>query len=79
MGSNVQALCVRSDLGMSKGKIAAQCAHAAIGAYRSAEKTQPASLQAWEMSGQTKVVLRVPSEDILCVLWVFVRGGAGCA
>lgn len=31
-------LCVRNDLGMGKGKIAAQCCHAALGAYRRARE-----------------------------------------
>lgn len=27
-------MCVRSDLGMTKGKIGAQCGHATLGAYK---------------------------------------------
>jgi peptidyl-tRNA hydrolase len=31
-------MCVRKDLAMGKGKIAAQCAHSALGAYRKVAK-----------------------------------------
>lgn len=31
-------MCVRKDLAMGKGKIAAQCAHSALGAYRKIAK-----------------------------------------
>ena len=33
-----QVMIVRTDLKMGKGKIAAQCCHAAIGAYKNADK-----------------------------------------
>ncbi|XP_026190525.1 peptidyl-tRNA hydrolase 2, mitochondrial [Cyclospora cayetanensis] len=35
-------LCVRNDVGMGKGKMAAQCSHAALGAYRRARDAQEA-------------------------------------
>ncbi len=34
-------LVVRTDLGMGKGKIAAQCGHATLGAYKKAVKIAP--------------------------------------
>jgi len=47
-------MIIREDLGMSPGKIAAQCCHASLGAYRRAGKTD---LAKWVLSGEKKVVL----------------------
>ncbi|XP_076277020.1 peptidyl-tRNA hydrolase 2, mitochondrial [Lasioglossum baleicum] len=57
-------LVVRTDLKMGKGKVAAQCAHAAVAAYKAALK-HPKILQAWEESGQAKITVKVDSEDAL--------------
>ncbi|KAL2731649.1 hypothetical protein V1477_015472 [Vespula maculifrons] len=57
-------LVVRNDLKMGKGKIVAQCAHAAVAAYRIALKYPPI-LKAWENSGQVKVTVKVNNEDEL--------------
>lgn len=43
---------------MGKGKIAAQCAHAAVAAYKAATK-DPTILHAWEECGQTKITVKV--------------------
>lgn len=51
-------IVVRSDLRMSTGKIAAQCAHAAVISYRSAEEVSPKLCQLWLSTGQQKVVLK---------------------
>lgn len=62
------ALIVRGDLKMSKGKTAAQCAHAAILCYQSAShgsEMQNALLQCWCRMGQPKIVLRVDSYEQL--------------
>ncbi|XP_017835883.1 probable peptidyl-tRNA hydrolase 2 [Drosophila busckii] len=56
------ALVVRADLKMSKGKTAAQCAHAAVMCYQTASvggDAQSAALQRWCRMGQPKIVLRV--------------------
>ncbi|KAF1328977.1 Peptidyl-trna hydrolase, partial [Globisporangium splendens] len=58
-------LCVRTDLKMGKGKIAAQCCHATLGAYKRAVKRAPKAMRAWEMLGQAKVCLKVDSEEEL--------------
>ncbi|CAO3651974.1 unnamed protein product [Mucor fragilis] len=58
-------LVVRSDLGMTKGKIAAQCGHATLACYKAAKKVNPMLLRAWETSGQAKVALKCDSEDKL--------------
>ncbi|KAK9511249.1 hypothetical protein O3M35_005842 [Rhynocoris fuscipes] len=58
-------LVVRTELGMGKGKIAAQCSHAALGCYKIAQKTTPNILEWWEASGQPKIVLKLdtPGEE----------------
>mmetsp|Transcript_13907 Transcript_13907/g.28587 ORF Transcript_13907/g.28587 Transcript_13907/m.28587 type:complete len:197 (-) Transcript_13907:141-731(-) len=56
-------LCVDTSLGMGKGKIAAQCCHAAVGCYKRAKKLCPAGLRAWEMTGCAKIAVKVPSQD----------------
>ena len=52
-------LIVRTDLGMTKGKAAAQCAHAALACYKKALKSAPEVLAAWEKTGQAKVTSRL--------------------
>ncbi|KAI9245259.1 peptidyl-tRNA hydrolase PTH2-domain-containing protein [Sporodiniella umbellata] len=61
-------LVVRSDLGMTKGKIAAQCGHATLACYKAAKKVNSDILRAWESSGQAKVALKCDSEDKLLEL-----------
>lgn len=51
-----QAIVVRKDLDMGKGKMAAQVAHASIGSMKAAAK---ALVDEWEDSGSKKVVLKV--------------------
>ncbi|XP_014275786.1 uncharacterized protein [Halyomorpha halys] len=58
-GNLKMVLVVRNDLGMRKGKIAAQCAHAVVGCYKAASAACPDILNQWEKSGQTKVVLQL--------------------
>lgn len=65
------AIVMRTDLGMSKGKLCAQAAHGALSAYRQALEgsgEQRGNARAWEGGGQTKVVLRVDSEAGLLAL-----------
>lgn len=56
-------LVIRTDLGMSKGKIAAQCCHATLACYKRATKQVPTVLKAWEYSGQAKVTLKCSNEE----------------
>ncbi|KAF2202075.1 PTH2-domain-containing protein [Delitschia confertaspora ATCC 74209] len=60
-------LVVRTDLGMTKGKIAAQCGHATLACYKSFLRNSPQSpiLKRWERMGQMKVALQVKSEEEL--------------
>ncbi|KAH7399212.1 peptidyl-tRNA hydrolase PTH2-domain-containing protein [Phaeosphaeria sp. MPI-PUGE-AT-0046c] len=63
-------LVVRTDLGMTKGKIGAQCGHATLACYKHFLRTAPNSpvLRRWESLGQAKVALQVKSEEELEVL-----------
>ncbi|XP_075983695.1 peptidyl-tRNA hydrolase 2, mitochondrial-like isoform X2 [Anticarsia gemmatalis] len=54
-------LVVRTDLNMGKGKIAAQCSHAAVGAFEKAQLKDPKSLRKWQQTGQAKVALKTDS------------------
>ncbi|XP_019401238.1 PREDICTED: peptidyl-tRNA hydrolase 2, mitochondrial [Crocodylus porosus] len=63
-------LIVRQDLKMGKGKVAAQCSHAAVSAYKQVQKRNPELLKQWECCGQPKVVLRAPDEETLVHLLV---------
>lgn len=67
-GPAKMVLVVRTDLGMQKGKVAAQCAHAAVMCYKKALAEQPKVLSSWETLGQTKVCVRVGSEEELLQL-----------
>ncbi|KAG7253186.1 hypothetical protein CRUP_030874 [Coryphaenoides rupestris] len=58
-------LVVRNDLKMGKGKVAAQCAHAAVSAYKQVHRRNPGLLKQWEYCGQPKVVVKAPDEEAL--------------
>ena len=57
-----QAIVIRTDLEMGKGKLCAQAAHASISAYK---KVSPKLRDEWERSGMKKIVLKVNSESEL--------------
>ncbi|KAJ5776121.1 uncharacterized protein N7511_001132 [Penicillium nucicola] len=63
-------LVVRMDLGMTKGKIAAQCSHATLACYKYFLEFAPDSaiLRRWERGGQAKIALQVKSEEELLVM-----------
>ena len=57
-----QVIIMRSDLNMSRGKIAAQACHASLGSFK---KSEASKLRKWESEGGKKVVLKVESlEDL---------------
>lgn len=58
-------VCVRTDLGMGKGKIAAQVGHASVKAALAAKRSDKRTFDAWEHSGQQKVVVKVDGLDEL--------------
>ncbi|XP_057658420.1 peptidyl-tRNA hydrolase 2, mitochondrial-like [Diorhabda carinulata] len=59
---------VRNDLKMQKGKVAAQCGHAAVAAYAKSLKERPILLKKWLRYGGTKIAVRVDSEEELLTL-----------
>ncbi len=65
-----QVLVLRADLGMSKGKLAAQSAHASLLAYL---KAPAASREAWESSGSPKIAVKAESESALLALAAAAR------
>lgn len=54
---------VRRDLRLSKGKLAAQVAHAAVDCAFKAHKYDRRGFDAWKAAGQKKTVLKVDSEE----------------
>lgn len=55
-------LVVRSDAGMSTGKVASQAAHGALAAYKHAcEGRRSPVCREWDVSGAKKIVLRATS------------------
>ncbi len=59
-------IVIRSDLGLSRGKLIAQGAHAAIGAYIVTLSASP--LIPWAACGQRKIVASVDTEEDLLAL-----------
>ncbi len=57
-----QVIVVRKDLGLSKGKTAAQVAHASLGAYRKAGRK---ARRGWQKEGEKKVVVEADGEEDL--------------
>ena len=63
-----QAIVIRTDVKMSRGKIAAQAGHAAISAAEQARKKYNEWWEAWLEEGQCKVALKAKSEEELLKL-----------
>lgn len=57
--------CVNQELKMGKGKIAAQCCHAAVGCYKRALKQCPKAVQVWERTGCAKITVKCPTQEEL--------------
>lgn len=49
-------MAIRNDLKMQKGKVAAQCGHAAVAAYAKALKQRPELLKLWMRYGSNKMI-----------------------
>jgi PTH2 family peptidyl-tRNA hydrolase len=64
-----QAIVVRSDLKMGKGKLAAQVAHASLSAAEEAMERRPNWFSEWKEEGQAKIVLKVQTEETLRELY----------
>ncbi len=63
-----QVIVLRTDLKMSKGKIAAQAGHAAVSAAEKARKKNLGWWNAWMEEGQCKIAVRAESEEELLEL-----------
>lgn len=57
-GETKLAVAVRTDLGMGRGKIAAQVGHASVMALERVRASHPGWAAEWLESGQAKVVVR---------------------
>ncbi|MEA3142981.1 MAG: peptidyl-tRNA hydrolase, family [Thermoplasmata archaeon] len=55
-------IVARKDLDLSKGKLAAQVGHAAVGCTLKAQRYARDALESWLEQGQMKAVLKVASE-----------------
>jgi PTH2 family peptidyl-tRNA hydrolase len=69
LGEIKQAIIIRSNLEMSKGKIAAQAAHASLMSYFEAERQDKQVAREWLDTGEKKIVLKVSDEDSLVKLY----------
>ncbi|XP_004625027.1 peptidyl-tRNA hydrolase 2, mitochondrial [Octodon degus] len=72
-GEYKMVLVVRNDLKMGKGKVAAQCSHAAVSAYKQIQKRNPKVLKEWDYCGQPKVVVKAPDEETLIELMTHAK------
>ena len=74
-----QAIIVRGDLGMGKGKIAAQASHASVSAYRKTLAKDPEAAESWDAEGQKKIVLKAAGEPELLALFDRMKREIPCA
>ncbi|CAI5755524.1 unnamed protein product [Candida verbasci] len=74
-GDIKMTLVIRSDLKMSKGKVAAQCSHATLALYKKItnpdlDSYNPNMVKRWEyLNGQAKITLQVPNEEEMDILF----------
>ncbi len=72
----VQYIIVNTSLGMNKGKIAAQSAHAAISVL---EKVDKDVINEWKGQGMKKIVLKINSTEEMLELFQKVKRELPCA
>lgn len=60
-----QVIVARTDLGMGKGKLAAQVAHASLAAAEESRRSESEWYDEWRHQGQAKVVVKAGSESEL--------------
>ena len=58
-------IVVRTDLGISKGKMAAQVSHAAVNCSLQSKKSDSSNFKKWYADGQKKVVVKGSNESSL--------------
>lgn len=64
-----QAIIVRTDLELGKGKLAGQVAHASVAGYRKVLAHFPDVARKWEEEGEKKVVLKISGEKEMLTLF----------
>lgn len=74
-----QVIVLRTDLGMGKGKIASQAAHASIEAFLKTQKKDSFLAENWLRQGMPKIVLKVKSEKELLELFEQAKKRFSCA
>ncbi|KAI5478516.1 mitochondrial peptidyl-trna hydrolase [Pseudohyphozyma bogoriensis] len=72
-------LVVRTDLQMTKGKIAAQCGHATLACYKTLLRSNAPLIKHWERTGQAKIAVKCDSEDELLLLQATAKSLGICA
>ncbi len=60
-----QMIFIRTDLGMNKGKIAAQAAHASLASFL---KNEDEINSEWISQGMKKIVLKITEKDVKAIL-----------
>lgn len=73
MGEYKQVIAARTDLGMGKGKLAAQVAHASLAGAEEAMHSRREWYDEWKGQGQAKVVVRASGEEELVQLMKTAR------
>ncbi|KAI8472026.1 MAG: peptidyl-tRNA hydrolase-like protein 2, mitochondrial precursor (Bcl-2 inhibitor of transcription 1) [Monoraphidium minutum] len=71
-------LCVNNSLGMGKGKIGAQCAHAAVGVMGRFRARHELMFKQWEACGQPKIALKVKDEEEMASLAARAQAAGLC-
>lgn len=65
-----QAIIIRKDLGMDKGKLVSQGCHASVSSFL---KTDAKTREKWLSEGMKKVVLKVNSEEELENIYIMAK------
>jgi PTH2 family peptidyl-tRNA hydrolase len=60
-----QVIVVRNDIKMSRGKLAAQVAHASVSAFYKTLKEKPSDALGWLQNKQPKIIVKVEGLDEL--------------
>nr|MDO8132723.1 peptidyl-tRNA hydrolase Pth2 [Candidatus Njordarchaeum guaymaensis] len=60
-----QVIVLRTDIKMSKGKLAVQACHASVSALENARRMHPSWVRSWLNEGQKKVVAKVRNLESL--------------
>jgi len=72
-GPTKMVMAVRMDLKMGKGKIAAQCCHAAVAAFKKGKSRSPKLVKAWEEDGSRKIAVKAKDEDELLTVFAIAK------